>query len=731
LATIAAQAQVAPNIIVMLADDMGIADTSAYLNRSLGPGAAPIKRTLRTPQLERLAAQGVLFTDVHSSSSMCSPSRYALLTGRYPWRTYNKHDVVEGWSARPLIDEGRPTLASLLKREGYRTAAIGKWHLGFRLIGQDGQSVPHETTEANWNRVRVGPAAGGGTVRSILDGPLDHGFDEFFGVDLNSGARNAGKLKGFIENDRFEGVPTWGGARTRSGGSTIGPGVPEWDLQRMGERYLNRILDRIDAHVAAGQDAPFFLYFSPQGNHVPVDPAESIVVQGQRHAIRDRARYTDGTDADLRGDMVLENDLAVGLLLDKLATLQDPRTGRPLRESTLFVFTSDNGSDVATSGVEGLSGKKLSLYEGGHRVPFIVVWPGGGVPAAAVSRAHFGQLDLYASIAALLGHPLGPDEAEDSADVLPALLGQVTDASFRRPHPLVMHDDSDPTNRLPDDALLAIREHPYVLLIDGQLVNQDRLAGSDRGRAVPLGLFNLDTDLGQKNNLLGLAQHRPLVDRLAGQLRDFHNRGSSRALGLGADQILHTDGGADLRNDRNGAVGYEFTVGAQPVLVRSLGLWDDAAADQANQETLRLDDGQTAGLPDGLKVRHRVRLFERSTRKLLATVAVTNANSYLQGEFRYVDLPAPVRLEAGATYALTMSTTAGDGDLFHHFAAFTGVSPAPSNLVGNFVARIATSAGGYPARHPDGPDGAANRHPDMFRARMFVGPNARIAPAAP
>jgi hypothetical protein len=313
--------------------------------------------------------------------------------------------------------------------------------------------------------------------------------------------------------------------------------------------------------------------------------------------------------------------------------------------------------------------------------------------------------------------------------VLPALLGQINDAQFKRPHALVSHGqtgDFSPRD-LPSDALLAIREPPFVMIIDGQLVNKDRLAGMDRGRAVPIRLFDLDADLHQDHNRLSLPQHQAMVEGLAASLRHVHNRGFSRPLGLGAGQILHTDGGVDLRNDRSGAIGYEFKVGAQPLVVQSLGLWDDAAADFLNHETITRGDGQTVGTPDGLNVPHTVRLFEGVTRRLLASVVVKNANSYLQGEFRYVDLPVPLQLNAGTTYALSMSTTEGDGDLFHHFAAFTAVGPSPSNLVSGFRARIATSAQGYPGRYPDGTDGAGNRHWHMFRDRMFVGPNARTA----
>ncbi len=341
---------------------MGIGDASPYLGQTLGPASAPITKTLLTPNLERLAAQGVLFTDVHTASSMCSPSRYAMLTGRYPWRTYNKHKVIGDWAAQPIISPGRPTLATLLRQNGYRTVAFGKWHLGFTWMGSDGQPTVITTgNEANWNKVQVGVAPGGGYVTSIVDGPLVHGFDYFFGLGGNFYIDKAYSLKSFIENNSFVGVPTWNGAPSQQGVRSVGPGVAGWDQQGIGEQLLNKVLDYIDAHVADGNGAPFFLYYTPNANHAPHDPAAQIVVQGKQFPILNQARFSDGSDARKREDMVYENDLAVGLLLDKLVALNDPRTGRPLRESTLFIFTSDNGRGGSETG--GLRGTKTSLYE--------------------------------------------------------------------------------------------------------------------------------------------------------------------------------------------------------------------------------------------------------------------------------------------------------------------------------------------------------------------------------
>ena len=721
-------AAVQPNIIIYMCDDMGIGEAHPYFGKKLGPNAAPVSKTLVTPNLDRLAAIGTVFTDVHTGSSMCSPTRYALLTGRYAWRTYNKHTVIGGWQSRPMIAPCRPTLATLLKQHGYRTAAYGKWHLGWTLLTESGSPMAYDgATSSTWATVLVGTKDDGSYVTNILDGPLAHGFDYFFGVSGNFANDSAGLLKAFIENNTIQGIPRWGGAPPQAGKACVGPGVADWDQQHMGERYMNKALGYIDDHVQQGRQSPFFFYYVPNANHAPTDPATNIVVQGQNIPIKGQSRYTDGSAGGNRTDMIYENNIAVGLLLDKLARVNDPRTGRPMINSTLFIFTSDNGPDAFGVGQAGLRDKKTALYEGGHRVPFIVSWPDGGIPGGAVNTANFGQFDLYASFAALLGQKIGPDEAEDSANVLPALLNQVPGTQFRRSHSLVSHDDSLTSNDLPDDSALAIRQHPMVMIVDGKLVNRYKTSGTNYGTAIPIKLFDLDADLHQDTTLLSDPTHQALVSELRDRIVLYHNRGFSRELGLtDYNQVLLTDGGADLRNDRTGAIGYEFTTGDQSVVVESLGLWDDATRDVTGNETTTQGDGQTIGVPDGLNTSHTVRLFDGGSQEVLAGATVSNWNSYLAGEFRYVDLPQPIVLNAHKTYALTMSTTSGDGDLFHHFASFTGVTPSPSSLVSNFVARVAASDGAYPSQYPDGPDGAGYRHPDMFRHRMFVGPNARL-----
>jgi hypothetical protein len=181
-------------------------------------------------------------------------------------------------------------------------------------------------------------------------------------------------------------------------------------------------------------------------------------------------------------------------------------------------------------------------------------------------------------------------------------------------------------------------------------------------------------------------------------------------------------------NSITGAVGYEFTVGASPALITRLGLWDDGAGDVINQETTQFNqDGDTVGLPDGLAANHTVRLFDKTTGVAIASMQVTNANSTVEGEFRYVNLPNALTLYAGREYALTMSTTTSDGDLFHSSVPFSGMAPVYSSLLTDFEARRANTAGAYPSLLPDGTTATGAAAEEIYEHRFFVGPTATLA----
>jgi arylsulfatase A-like enzyme len=360
-----------PNIVYILADDLGYGDVHA-LN--------PARGRIKTPHLDRLAAQGMTFTDAHSGSSVCTPTRYGLLTGRYAWRTRLQRGVLDGTDDPPLIAEGRLTVPALLKRYGYATAAIGKWHLGFLSERPAGAAAAPAAAK---KKSKMGE--GGLPVGSrIIGGPITRGFDYFWGCS------NARTMSGLIENDRvIESLP------------------PIEMLPRL-ERQAANFVAKHAAAAKSGQ--PFFLYVPLTSPHTPILPTPEW--QGQ-----------SGLGA--YGDFVMQTDAVVGKIL---ATLDE----HGLAASTLVIFTADNGCSPAadTPGLEKqghfasaqFRGYKADIWEGGHRVPFFARWP-GRIKPASTSAQLICHSDLIATCAELLGTTLPANAGEDSVSILPALLG--------------------------------------------------------------------------------------------------------------------------------------------------------------------------------------------------------------------------------------------------------------------------------------------------------------------
>jgi arylsulfatase A len=715
-----------PNVIIMMADDMGIGDTSAYLGKQLEAGADPIGLTLKTPNMERLAQMGMVFTDAHSPSSACSTTRNAILTGRYAWRSNAPHNVPGSeWTGNPMIDPDRQTIGDLMKRAGYSTAAVGKWHQGLRMADKFGNQInlpPHTATVSDFNQVNwrtadnpnpIGPA--------VTLGPNQFGFDYYYGTVTNND-KAPGGIRAFLENDQFEGTLAW----------DSGPQALDWDGTKANERELNKALEVIDRHAGIGAPAstdPLFLYYKPHGNHSPWTPAPTISIQGQSVPIANQAKLTNNADGTIRDDLVWENDVALGALLDKLQNTIDPQTGGPMIDNSLIIFTSDNGADVKNPrNTGGLRDGKATIYEGGHRVPFIAAWA-GHTPQGATSSQVFGLNDLYATLAQMNSVNLSPEEAEDSNSVLPIFEGN---ASFTRPGNLVNHDnfffDGVP-NDLPKGALLALRQGDMKLIVSPALVNTPLQPADVAGHAIPVKLFNLAVDPTESNNLLGNPAYTGLVEQMRRQLLKYHHQGFSRAgIRPTSGPMFSTDGGTDLKNGRNGAVGLEFTLGSTAAVVSRLGMWDDGLMDIQWQElNWPNPDGDTTGDPDGLARSHWVRLFDKATGQQLAAVQITNTNSTLEGEFRYVTLGSPIELEPGGQYALTMSTTFGDGDYFHDPLATTARRPISSSLINSFAARVATTDGAYPSLLPTGnvPEGAAER--ELYDFMTFLGPSASLS----
>ncbi len=386
-----------PNLLIIYADDLGYGDVSCY---------NPDRGKIPTPHIDRLASQGMRFTDAHSSSGVCSPSRYTLLTGRYHWRSRLQKGIVGQWE-KPLIAPDRLTLGALAKAHGYRTACIGKWHLGWDWPIPAGQAARFKARSKGgaaddarrelWREVFSKPIGGGPTTR---------GFDLYFGTDVPNWPPFC-----FIENDRTVGIPSeFLPARLleKNQASNPGPALPDWKL----ESILPALGDRAAAFVAeSGQrPEPFLLFFSLTTPHTPL-------------AVNEAWKGKSGLGP--YADLVIETDAMVGRVLAAL-----DRSGKA--DNTLVVLTSDNGC-APYIGKEEMEAKghfpsgpwrgaKSDAWEGGHRVPFIVRWPAVVEPGGVCDRLVH-QADLMRTFAGILGTELPDDAAEDSFSLMPLLKG--------------------------------------------------------------------------------------------------------------------------------------------------------------------------------------------------------------------------------------------------------------------------------------------------------------------
>lgn len=466
-----------PNIMIILADDLGYGDVGCY-NRERGK--------IDTPHLDRLASQGMRFTDAHSSSAVCSPTRYALLTGRYHWRTWLQSGIVNKFGP-PLVAPDRLTLADLLREQGYQAACIGKWHLGwnwqipesrrqeFLAVPPPEQTAPSESLRAMWRDVFVQPMRGG---------PIDCGFDTFFGVDLPNFPPFC-----FIENDRTVGIPSefLSPALLKNNLADIqGPALAGWQLQPVLPTLADRACRFIEQ--AAREPRPFFLYLPLTSPHTPV--AVNAAWQGK-------------SGLNPYADFVMETDAVVGQVLAALDSAD-------VAEETLVIFTSDNGcapyigfADLVRKGhfpSGPWRGGKSDIWEGGHRVPFIARWP-GNVPAGATSDALVQQADVMATAAEILGVTLPPHAAEDSYSMLPLLQGNG-------------HGTREAAVNQSIRGLLAIRRGPWKLIFG------PGSGGWTEGRdSHPQQLYNLADDPAEAHNLIAertdvAAELTTLMDRI-------------------------------------------------------------------------------------------------------------------------------------------------------------------------------------------------------------------------
>ena len=468
-----------PNIIFILADDIGYGDFGCY-------GAVKVK----TPNLDRLAAQGLRFTDAHAPSAVCTPTRYAIMTGEYAWRKPGT-GILPG-IAPLIVKPGRVTLPSLLKQAGYATGAVGKWHLGLgskRPTDYNGEIKPGPL-EIGFDQCFIIPATGDRTPCVYVENHRVANLDPSDPISLDYSVQR-GDPKSFVN-----GIPRIG--------QQIGGKAALWNDETIADTLTGKAVKFIEQN----KEKPFFLYFATHDIHAPRVP---------------HPRFKGSSQAGVRGDVIQEFDWSVGEVMKALERLG-------LADNTLLIVTSDNGGVLDANGpdkVHGgtvatnnghlfngpLRGVKGDALEGGTRVPFIASWPGRIKPGT--SKELICHIDMLAAAAALTGQELIPEAAPDSFNILPALLGETGGKPCREY--LVEHG-----------FVLGLRHGPWKYIPS----NAGRPAKKGKGKAKPTAastggeLYNLDDDIGEKNNLADA--HPEIVKEMAAKLAEIQANGRSR-----------------------------------------------------------------------------------------------------------------------------------------------------------------------------------------------------------
>ena len=576
-----------PNVVLFMADDMGMGDTSAY---QFFTGNSDSEQ-IATPQIERLARLGVLFTDAHTPSSRCTATRYGLLTGRYAFRSRLKHFVLFGSQGDPLIEPGRPTLGTLFQSAGYSTGLVGKWHVGLRYNRVDGKPA------SAWEDADL--------TKPLADCPLDHGFDYCrytsrshgtSGPDAGLTRPKTGKNKCGGRNTPLQiiGPGHLHGRKAiganGNGKQLVKTGSAAYDLHSLGSRHASHAAEFIKSSVEDGK--PFFLYYPSNSNHGPYTPDKAVSGFPVAGASKSKA----GEPMKIRYDYIYENDAALGGLLQYLNSTEDPRRpGNKLIDNTIVIFTSDNGAEIPAKTATGpFRSQKGSAFEGGHRVPFIVSWPaanvGDGNPRTPgkVSSELVALQDLYATFSSILGKCLpdpasGQRGAEDSFNVWAAWQGKGLPS---RP---LFHNDHKESK--PDPAAVALRldspevdgkvwEGQWKLFFDSNLV---RL-----GQAKPYALYNLAEDLKEEENLVGDPAHQPLVRHLTRIALLNRNTGGHRLASLASKPVVTFDWTAP--GNIPGQLGMELTTkgGKKTLSVGGLGISGGSPKRVDNGESLQI-----------------------------------------------------------------------------------------------------------------------------------------------
>jgi arylsulfatase A-like enzyme len=485
-------AQQKPNVVLIYADDLGYGDLSSY-------GATKIA----TPHIDKLAAQGIRFTWGYATSATCTPSRYALMTGEYPWRKQGTH-VLPG-DAALIIPTDKITLPGVFKKAGYKTGIVGKWHLGL------GDAV-----DKNWNGdIKPGPNEVGFDYSFIFPATADRVPTVFMEnhrvLGLDSSDPILVDYKNRVGNDptgrdhpellKMKASPNHGHDNTIVNGIgrigyMSGGTKARWTDEEVPVTFLQKAKD----FIAENKSKPFFLYYSLTEPHVPRMP--STIFKGK-------------SDLGYRGDVILQLDWAVGEIVKELQL-------QGLTKNTLIIFTSDNGpvlddgyEDEAVTKRNGhmpagpLRGGKYSIFEAGTRVPWIVSWPGKIKPA--VSDAMMSQVDLLASFSSLLRQPLGASDAPDSQDLMNAMLGKT-----RHGREVLVQQGGT----------LAIVKGNWKYIEPGNGAAYNKLTGIELGNSAEPQLYNLSNDIGEKHNLAG--KHPERVKELSDLLQEIKKVGKNR-----------------------------------------------------------------------------------------------------------------------------------------------------------------------------------------------------------
>lgn len=483
-----------PNIVLILADDLGYGDVGCYNPNAKVP----------TPNIDKLAGEGMRFTDAHSPATVCTPSRYSLMTGQMAFRVARGGTVFQGAGGPSLIQTGRLTLPAMLKAKGYATAAIGKWHIGLTLRDASGEAIHGDRLE-DVRRIDFS--------RRVEGGPLDHGFDRFFGTAC---CPTTDWLYAFIDGDRIPEPPVRLLDKAllprHLYANDCRPGMiaPDFDMEEVDMIFLKKSREFIAQHQRAKPKQPFFLYHATQAVHLP--------------SFAGRA-FRGSTRAGPHGDFIFQFDHLVGELMKTLDQ-------QGLTQDTLVILSSDNGPETTAvvhmradhdhDGAKPWRGMKRDSWEGGHRVPLIIRWP-ARVKAGSQSDQLASLTDIMATVADIIDTPLPHDAAEDSFNLLPVLESDATAPT--RPYLL--------TQAFGGIRSLSIRRGNW------KYIDHRGSGGNNYSRAdlkplarpesdpdAPGQLYDLSKDPGETTNLY--SKHPEIVKELRSLLEETKKSGRSR-----------------------------------------------------------------------------------------------------------------------------------------------------------------------------------------------------------